>query len=306
MVGLIFREAKGHHFMSATFIAEVSSNHAQDLNRCLAFVDAAADVGADAVKFQLFRIERMFAPEILAQSKEHRSRKAWELPTAFLEPIVRRCKERNIAFACTPFDLEAVEELKPYVAFYKIASYELLWDDLLITVAETGKPVILSTGMATIPEIVHATDVLKEAGALDITVLHCVSAYPTPPEQANLRAIETLRAVTGVEAGWSDHTVNKGVVYRAVTVWGASVVEFHLDLDGHGAEYKAGHCWLPDRIADTISHINDWAMLDTSSIADGTGEKVPNAIELAERDWRTDPSDGLRPLKHIRKSWKAA
>ncbi len=292
--------------MSATFIAEVSSNHAQDLQRCLDFVDAAADAGCDAVKFQLFRVDKMFAPEILAQSEEHRRRKAWELPTSFLEPIAERCAVKHIAFGCTPFDLEAVAELRSYVSFYKIASYELLWDDLLSAVAETGKPVILSTGMATVSEVQHATDTLRRAGALDITLMHCVSDYPTPPSQANLRAIETLRKIAGCEAGWSDHTANADVIHRAVTRWGASTVEFHLDLDGKGDEYSGGHCWLPDEIAMVIGRLRRWDAVDTDPVSDGTGEKKPTIAEMPERDWRADPIDGLRPLCHIRKSWKAA
>ena len=160
--------------------------------------------------------------------------------------------------------------------------------------------------MATPDEIIHAGRVLREAGALDVTMLHCVSAYPTPVEQANLRAIETLRNLTAFEAGWSDHTVSKEAIYRAVTRWGASVVEFHLDLDGEGAEYEAGHCWLPVEIADVIDHLNRWEELDTDPVMDGTGEKKPTAAELADRDWRADPIDGLRPLTHIRKSWKVA
>ena len=113
------------------FIAEVSSNHAQDLGRSLAFVDCAAECGFDAVKFQLFRVAQLFAPEILAKSPQHSKRVAWELPLEHLEPIARRCREKGVDFSCTPFYLEAVEELEPHVAFYKIASYELLWTDLL-------------------------------------------------------------------------------------------------------------------------------------------------------------------------------
>src|ERR1700761_2045266 len=155
------------------FIAEVSSNHAQDLGRALAFVDCAAECGFDAVKFQLFRVDQLFAPEILEKSPQHRKRVAWELPLEHLEPIARRCRERNIAFSCTPFYLEAVKQLQPYVAFYKIASYELLWSDLLKTCAATGKPVIISTGMAIMPEIEAAAATLKQANASDITVLPC-------------------------------------------------------------------------------------------------------------------------------------
>src|ERR1700748_1380650 len=181
------------------FIAEVSSNHAQDLDRALAFVDVAAECGFDAVKFQLFRVAELFAPEILAKSPQHRKRIAWELPLEHLPPLAERCRARGVEFSCTPFYLEAVKELEPYVAFYKVASYELLWTDLLKACAATKKPVIISTGMAIMPEIQAAVSTLEKAGARDITVLHCVSAYPSPPEQSNLAAIEAIRKATGAK-----------------------------------------------------------------------------------------------------------
>ncbi|HUJ02678.1 MAG TPA: N-acetylneuraminate synthase family protein [Rhizomicrobium sp.] len=286
--------------MSPIFIAEASSNHARDLSRALAFVDAAADAGCDAVKFQLFKIDRMFAPVILSKSAKHRARREWELPPAHLGPLALRCFERNIQFACTPFYLEAVEELRPYVNFYKIASYELLVTPLLEAVAKTGKPIVLSTGMATMEEIKSASETLKRAGANDVTLLHCVSAYPTPPEEANLSAISAIRVATGCAVGWSDHTRKPSVIDRAVHRWGASTIEFHLDLDGKGAEYEAGHCWLPEEIAPVIARIRE------SMKADGEGFKGPQPSELADRDWRADPSDGMRPLRHIRAEWESA
>lgn len=280
------------------FIAEASSNHGRDLSRALAFVDVAAEAGCDAVKFQLFKIDRMFAPEILAKSEKHLARKEWELPLSHLAPIAERCLEKKIAFSCTPFYREAVEELRPYVAFYKIASYELLVTPLLEACAKTGKPVILSTGMATLDEIVAATETLKKAGASDITLLHCVSAYPTPPEEANLAAIKSLRDATGCKVGWSDHTRRPSVIDRAVHHWDAAAIEFHLDLDGRGAEYAAGHCWLPGEIAPVIARITE------SFSSDGTGFKEPQPSERDDRDWRADPSDGMRPLKSIRAVWE--
>jgi len=285
---------------SPTFIAEASSNHDRDLSRALAFVDAAADAGCDAVKFQLFKIDRMFAPEILAHSEKHRARKQWELPLSHLAPLAERCLKRGVQFSCTPFYLEAVEELRPFVAFYKIASYELLVTPLLEACAKTGKPVILSTGMATMEEIIAAANTLKRAGAADITLLHCVSAYPTPAAEANLAAIASIRNATGCKVGWSDHTRRPAVIERAVHHWNAAAVEFHLDLDGEGAEYAAGHCWLPDEIAPVIGRIRE------SMIADGQGFKGPQPSELSDREWRADPSDGMRPLRPVRAEWKGA
>jgi N-acetylneuraminate synthase len=288
----------GTYPSSPLFIAEASSNHGRDLSRAKAFVDAAADAGCDAVKFQLFKIDRMFAPEILAQSAKHRARQAWELPLTHLAPLAERCSARKIQFSCTPFYLEAVAELMPFVDFYKVASYELLVGDLLRACAATGKPVVLSTGMATMEEIVAAAEALKKAGARDVTLLHCVSAYPTPAAEANLSAIAAIRDATGLPTGWSDHTRRPAVIERAVHRWGARAVEFHLDLDGTGAEYAAGHCWLPHEIAPVIARIRE------SLVADGNGFKGPQPSELSDRDWRADPEDGMRPLRHIRSGYR--
>jgi N-acetylneuraminate synthase len=283
--------------MTVHFCAEVSSNHARDPDRCVAFVDAAADAGCDSVKFQLFRVDELFAPEILARSERHRARRDWELPVELLPVIAERCQHRNIEFACTPFYLDAVDQLFPHVSFYKIASYELLWDDLLRSCAQTGKPVVLSTGMATMGEIVHAVSVLRSANATSIRLLHTVSAYPTPPSDANLASIDIIRRTTGCPAGWSDHTVSPGIIHRAVHRWGASFVEFHLDLDEHGAEFASGHCWLPGQIGRVIADIRE------GEAGDGSGLKTAAPSELADRDWRADPVDGLRPLTAIRAGW---
>jgi sialic acid synthase SpsE len=280
------------------FIAEVSSNHSRDLKRSFSFIDEAARVGCTAVKFQLFKIDELFSSEILERSEKHRKRKDWELPLEFVPKLAQHCKEVGIEFSCTPFYLDAVSELQPYVDFYKVASYELLWDDLLAACAKTGKPVIISTGMATMDEITHAVDVLKSSGCKEPTILHCTSAYPTPYEEANLAAIETIRQATGCEVGWSDHTVEPAVIHRAIHHWGANVIEFHLDLDGKGEEYGAGHCWLPEQIGAVIKDVSK------SFIADGSGVKEPVPSELPDRLWRADPSDGLRPLKELREEWK--
>ena len=168
------------------FIAEVSSNHHGDIERCLEFVDTAKRIGCDAVKFQLFRIDTLFAPEVLEASAVHRARREWELPVSYLKKIANRCKEKNIKFCCTPFDLESVEILKDIVDIYKVASYELLWMPLIRACAKTNKPLIISTGMATDKEVMKAVEVAKEGGCKDLKLLHCVSGYPTPHDQCNL------------------------------------------------------------------------------------------------------------------------
>jgi N-acetylneuraminate synthase len=276
------------------FIAEVSSNHSASLDRCLAFVDAAAGIGCDAVKFQLFRIRELFAPEILESRSDLLGRAAWELPPSFIPEIAARTRSRGIRFGCTPFYLDAVDELRPHVDFYKIASYELLWADLLVACASTRLPVVLSTGMADLDEVREAVSILRGAGCGPLTLLHCVSGYPAPPLQCNLAAIQTLRRECGCPAGWSDHSHDADVIQRAALRWNASVIEFHLDLDGSGAEHRAGHCWLPEEMAPVIAGLRGGAA------ADGSGQKGPAAAERADREWRADPADGLRPLRHVR------
>jgi N-acetylneuraminate synthase len=283
--------------MPTQFIAEVSSNHAQDLDRCFEFIDTAAHIGCDAVKFQLFKIDQLFAPEILAKSKKHKKRKDWELPTGFLPELAKRSHDQGLQFSCTPFYLDAVAELESHVDFYKIASYELLWDDLIRACARTGKPLILSTGMATLPEIQHAVGTALAAGCAELTLLHCISGYPTPPHECNLAAIQTLRTACGCAVGWSDHSVSPAVLYRAIHAWSASTIEFHLDLEGEGEEFATGHCWLPTQMQVVIDTIK------IGLTADGNGDKQPAPSEQADRDWRADPEDGLRPLLKLRADW---
>lgn len=282
------------------FIAEVSSNHGQDIGRAKAFIKASQEIGCDAVKFQLFKIDQIFAPEILAKSSEHRKRKQWELPISFLPELSTYTHQLGLLFTCTPFYIEAVSELEPYVDFYKIASYELLWDELIIACAKTGKDLVLSTGMATIDEIVHAVQVFKQHSNAKLTLLHAISGYPTPIHEANVKAINTLQQRFNCDIGLSDHSVSPAVLLRAIHKWGATTIELHLDLDGQGEEFSAGHCWLPEQIKNTISLVKE------GFLADGTGEKIAAPSEKADRLWRADPSDGLRPFKEIRDSFESS
>jgi N-acetylneuraminate synthase len=277
-----------------SFVAEVSSNHHRDLERCLEFIRAAAGIGCDAVKFQLFRVRELFAPEALRNDPKLLAREAWELPAEFLPYLAKACRGTGIEFSCTPFYLDAVGELFPYVDFYKIASYELMWDDLLEACARTGKPVVLSTGMATLSEVNHACSILRRAGCHDLTLLHCVSSYPAKAEDCNLAAIGSLRQSCHCPVGWSDHSVDPGVIFGAVHRWGATMIEFHLDLEGQGAEFAAGHCWLPEAMGRVITAVR------SGILAEGDGRVGPALSEVKEREWRADPQDGLRPLRVTR------
>jgi len=288
------------------FIAEVSSNHNLDLSRMKKFIDTSHEVGCSGVKFQLFKIEELFASEILEKSETHRKRKAWELQEKLIPELADFAHKLGLSFSCTPFYLDAVDILEPYVDFYKVASYELLWKDLFTKCGNTGKPIVFSTGMATIEEVNNTLECILQTSCKDITILHCKSAYPTPVEDANLAGIQALRKMivaldkpkdTSVKVGYSDHTVSAAVLYRAVHHFGVDLIEFHIDLDGKGEEFESGHCWLPDKIKEVITNIN------LGFKANGEEKFKPSPSELPDRDWRADPTDGLRPMKHIRKDF---
>ena len=282
------------------FIAEVSSNHNRDLGRMKEFIHVAKECGSAGIKFQLFKVSELFAPEVLAKSQKHRDRINWELDEKHIPVLSELAHKIDLSFSCTPFYLEAVDLLNPYVDFHKSASYELLWLDLFEKCGRSGKPVVFSTGMATVAEVRKAVKVLEKSDAEDVTILHCNSAYPTPVKDSNLSAIVTLRQVfssknSNLKFGYSDHTVSPAVIYRAVNKYSVSMVEFHLDIEGKGEEYTSGHCWLPNEISAVIANIK------IGFDADGDGEFGPSQSELPDRNWRADPADGLRPIIKYRK-----
>jgi len=277
------------------FIAEVSSNHNKSLKRCYEFIDKASLIGCYSVKFQLFKIDQLFSKDVLKRSLKHRKRKVWELPEKFIPKIYKRCRQKNIKFSCTPFYLEAVDKLKNYVDFFKISSYEILWKDLLIKCAQTKKPIVISSGMATFSEVNSAVKILRKNGCKRITVLHCVSQYPANIKNCNLKSITYLRKKLKCDIGWSDHTVNPLVINSAIEEFGSTMIEFHLDIDKKGYEYSQGHCWTPETIFPLINFYKNKKKII------GKNHKKYSKDEKKERLWRADSFDGLRPFKSIRK-----
>ncbi len=278
--------------MPPLFVAEISSNHNQDIDRCLRSWtwpprSAAAPSSSSCSPCRSVRRR--------SWRKRGTGQGAYELPCRFFLPaIAGRCRQRGVLFGCTPFSLAAVEQLAGQVDFLKIASYELLWPPLGAACAATGLPVMLATGLADLAEVAGAVENLRRAGCPEPTLLHCVSAYPLPPGEANLAAIDSLRRAFGLPVGWSDHSRCPGVIHRAVHRFGAEVVELHLDLEGEGREYGAGHCWLPGELAECIRDVA------VGLAADGDGVKACAPCEAPDRDWRADPHDGLRPLRRVR------
>jgi len=275
------------------FISEISSNHNQDLDRVKKLIERSKSLGFDAVKFQLFKIEELFSPEIISKSEFHSSRKAWELPVEFIPEIHKICVDNEIELGITPFYLDAVDECNQYVDFFKIASYEILWKDLFKKCLSTDKDLIFSTGMANLSEVSNAFSFIGEKNKDRVTLLHCSSAYPTPTQGSNLKAIKTLRDKFLVKTGWSDHTRSVAVLLAACLKWNSDCIEIHFDIDGQGAEAD-GHCWLPDECSRFFELYHE------ALESEGDGLKEPNPFEYPDRDWRADPSDGLRPFKKLR------
>lgn len=226
------------------FIAEAGVNHNGDIGLALKLVDVARQAGADAVKFQTFRAEAISAPEApMADYQKARAGapsqvemlRRLELPHADFARIADHCRATGIEFMSSPFDLDSATFLASIgMTKFKLASGEITNAPFVRGVArlaaEAGGSVILSTGMSTLDEVAEAVGWIGGAGCSDLTILHCVSNYPAPAKDANLRAMDTLAAAFGHPIGWSDHTLGDAVSLAAVAR-GARMVEKHFTLD---------------------------------------------------------------------------
>jgi pseudaminic acid synthase len=223
-------------------IAEMSGNHNQSLERALAIVDAAAAHGADAIKLQTYTADTMtlnlLMPGFVIDDPNSlwAGRQLYELyqesytPWEWHAPIMERAAQRGMHCFSTPFDSSSVNFLESLnVPAYKIASFENTDLPLIRRVAATGKPIIISTGMATAAEIDEAVRAAREAGCRDLVLLKCTSTYPATPENTNISTIPHLRKLFDCEVGLSDHTMGCGVSVAA-TALGATVIEKHFTL----------------------------------------------------------------------------
>lgn len=237
--------------MSVLIIAEAGVNHNGNLDLALKMVDEAKRTGADIVKFQTAIPEKVISK--YADKAEYQKKttgneesqlemcKRIHLKLSDYDIIKKYCEEVGIEFLSTPFDLESIDYLEKLgMRLWKIPSGEITNLPYLIKIAKTGRPVIMSTGMAELKEVEEAVNVLKENGAGEITLLHCTTEYPAPFESVNLRAMTTLREKFGTEVGYSDHTVGFEAAVAAA-VLGASVIEKHFTLNHNmeGPDHKA-------------------------------------------------------------------
>ncbi len=306
-------------------IAEAGVNHNGSLERALKLVDVAADAGADVIKFQTFSADAIAtkaAPKAAYQKLEtgkaqsqYEMLKALELDEAAHRTLITRCAERGIEFLSTPFDFPSLDLLanRLELARFKIGSGELTNAPLLLAIARTRRPVILSTGMARLEEIEAALGVLAfgygEGGApsesafqaayksgagqralrANVTLLHCTSAYPAPDGEINLKAMDTLRQKFGLPVGFSDHSVGIDIPIAAAAL-GAAMIEKHFTLDKtlQGPDHKASI--EPDGLRALVSGVR------RVSAALGDGIKEPRGVEAETADVARKSLVAARPI----------
>lgn len=277
-------------------IAEAGSNHNGDLGKALALVDAAADAGADAVKFQLFRADRLY-PRGAGTADYLRDERDivdivgdLELPSEWLPTLAEHASRRGVDFLVTPFDEASADAIDPYVRMFKLASYELTHHPLLRHVATKGKPLIMSTGASELDEVAEAVDVARAAGATTITLLQCTAAYPAELAALNIGAIPQLRERFGLDVGLSDHSADPVIAPVAAVALGATVIEKHVTLDRSlpGPDHR--FAIEPDELRVLVAAVR------ATELALGTGTK---AVQPAEEELRSFARRSIFALRDI-------
>lgn len=269
-------------------IAEAGVNHNGRLDLALKLIDVAADARADAVKFQTFKASDVVTDSGIMAEYQVRNSGRRESQRAMLEKlelnemhypaIIRRCLERNITFLSTPHGgIPSVDFLETFKhPAYKISSPDLTNRPLIERVAKTRKPILLSTGMGTLKEVIDATRWIKKVGNNQVVILHCTSNYPAQPDEVNLRAMQTLMHTFDFPVGYSDHTEGAQASLMAVTL-GACLIEKHFTLSKkmEGPDHAAS--LEPHELADLISSVRDVERFL------GSAEKKPTKSEIKMR-----------------------
>lgn len=269
-------------------IAEMSGNHNQSLERALAIVEAAAHVGAHAIKLQTYTADTMTLDiaegEFFISDEDSlwNGQSLYDLykqahtPWEWHAPIMKRAEELSLICFSTPFDETAIEFLETLnVPAYKIASFEIVDLPLIRRVAVTGKPVIISTGMATIAEIDEAVRTARDAGCRELILLKCTSTYPSSPKNSNILTIPHMRELFGCEVGLSDHTLGIGTAIAAVAN-GASVIEKHFTLSRADGGVDSAFSMEPDEFRMLVEETKrSWQSLGRVRYGPGEDEEKP-------------------------------
>ncbi len=243
--------------MTPFIVAELSANHNGSLDRAIQTIDAAAYAGADAVKFQTFTPEKMAIPGHVIESGQWAGRELIDLyreahtPMEWHERLFKHTKSLGMVPFSSPFDSNAVDFLETLnCPIYKIASFEIIDLPLIAKAAQTGKRLIISTGMAEQHEIRAAVNTARGNGCTDITLLHCTSEYPASPEQMNLATLAGLYRF-GCAIGLSDHSLGSGVAIAA-TALGAQVIEKHFTLSRSDGGLDSAFSMEPDEFREMV------------------------------------------------------
>jgi len=249
-------------------IAELSANHNHDLQRALASIDAAAEAGVDAVKFQTYTADTITIdcdtePFQVTGGTLWDGRTLYDLyqeaytPWEWHEELFARAEAHGLIALSTPFDPTAVDLLESLDApVYKVASMEIVDTPLISLIASKGKPVIISTGIATEAEISDAVEACRLTGNDQIILLHCTSGYPTPPDQLNMRTLSDMRERWGTSVGLSDHTMSHTAAIMGVS-FGATVIEKHFTLDRGAGGPDSAFSLEPAELADLVNLIRE-------------------------------------------------
>jgi N-acetylneuraminate synthase len=300
----------------AFLIAEVSANHDRDLDQALALVDIAADAGWDALKLQTYTADSLTMPSdhpSMRIDKVWGTTNLWDLyqtagmPMEFHAPLFARARERGLlpfTSIYDPRDLDFIESLD--CPIYKVASFEMTYDDLLIAVAGTKKPLILSTGMATMDEIAHALEVLDRAGSGEVILLHCCSSYPAPFEDINLNAMQAMGDRFGRMTGFSDHTIGSLGPLTAVSM-GAVAVEKHFTNDPARTGPDHRFSATPEVMAEIARGVRDIHALKgtaekRTTPAEEVSKKIGRRSAFALRDLPAGHVIGTADFRFIRPS----
>lgn len=294
-------------------IAEMSGNHNQSLDRALAIVDAAARAGAHALKLQTYTADTMtidcdadgFRIEdpnsLWAGRSLHSLYDEAHTPWAWHQPIMDRCAEHGMLCFSTPFDETAVDFLQSLnVPCFKVASFENTDLPLIRKIAATGKPMIISTGMASVAELDETVRTAREAGCEQLVLLKCTSTYPATPSNSNVRTIPHLRELFGCEVGLSDHTMGVGAAVAAVAL-GASVIEKHFTLCRADGGVDSAFSLEPAEMqALVIETERAWQSLGVVSYGAGQAEQKSRVFRRSLYVVEDVPAGGMLTDKNVR------